>query len=140
MYSTIIMFYFLFLLGWRLQCLRLSTCSIFVCLQGYFMRPAVITDVKDDSRLIQEEIFGPVTCVLPFDTEEEAIRRANNVQYGLCATVWTTNVTTLHRVSRELQVIRDNTPVVYIFIYCESIFICKVLIFVDFIVTETTKI
>ena len=71
---------------------------------GYFMRPAVITDVKDDSRLIQEEIFGPVTCVLPFDTEEEAIRRANNVQYGLCATVWTTNVTTLHRVSRELQV------------------------------------
>jgi acyl-CoA reductase-like NAD-dependent aldehyde dehydrogenase len=71
-------------------------------------------------------MYSPVTCVLPFDTEEEAISRANNVQYGLCATVWTTNVTTLHRVSRELQVIRDNTPVVYIFIYCESIFICKV--------------
>jgi hypothetical protein len=49
----------------KIQCLRLSTCSIFVCFQGYFMRPAVITDVKDDSRLIQEEIFGPVTCVLP---------------------------------------------------------------------------
>jgi acyl-CoA reductase-like NAD-dependent aldehyde dehydrogenase len=86
------------------------------------MRPAVITDVKDDSRLIQEEIFGPVTCVLPFDTEEEAIRRANNVQYGLCATVWTTNVTTLHRVSRELQVIRDNTPVVYI-LYIVKVFL-----------------
>lgn len=38
---------------------------------GYFMRPTVITDVSDDSRLMQEEIFGPVTCIVPFRTEEE---------------------------------------------------------------------
>ncbi|CAC5415999.1 ALDH8A1 [Mytilus coruscus] len=73
--------------------------------QGYFMRPTIVTDVSDDSRLIKEEIFGPVTCVMPFDNEEEVIERANNVQYGLCATVWTTNVSVLHRVSRALQVI-----------------------------------
>lgn len=40
-------------------------------LQGYFMRPTVITNLKDDSRLMKEEIFGPVTCIVPFDTEEE---------------------------------------------------------------------
>lgn len=40
---------------------------------GYFMRPTVITDVSDDSRLMQEEIFGPVTCIVPFRTEEEVI-------------------------------------------------------------------
>ncbi|XP_063408066.1 2-aminomuconic semialdehyde dehydrogenase-like [Mytilus trossulus] len=72
--------------------------------QGYFMRPTIVTDVSDDSRLIKEEIFGPVTCVMPFDTEEEVIQRANDVQYGLCATVWTTNASVLHRVSRALQV------------------------------------
>ncbi|CAG2252947.1 ALDH8A1 [Mytilus edulis] len=72
--------------------------------QGYFMRPTIVTDVSDESRLIKEEIFGPVTCVMPFDTEEEVIQRANNVQYGLCATLWTTNASVLHRVSRALQV------------------------------------
>ncbi|XP_061181461.1 2-aminomuconic semialdehyde dehydrogenase-like [Saccostrea echinata] len=71
---------------------------------GYFMRPTVITDVKDDSRLMKEEIFGPVTCIVPFDTEEEAIRRANDVEYGLSATVWTENASRLHRVSKSLQV------------------------------------
>ncbi|KAK3578193.1 hypothetical protein CHS0354_015244 [Potamilus streckersoni] len=71
---------------------------------GYFMRPTVITDVKDDSRLITEEIFGPVTCILPFDTEEEVIRRANGVRYGLCATVWSSDVSTLHHVSQKLMV------------------------------------
>ncbi|KAL5014024.1 hypothetical protein ScPMuIL_008294 [Solemya velum] len=71
---------------------------------GYFMRPTVITGVDDDSRLIQEEIFGPVVCIVPFDTEEEVIRRANGVKYGLCATLWTQNASRLHRVAHKLQV------------------------------------
>ncbi|XP_021378179.1 aldehyde dehydrogenase family 8 member A1-like [Mizuhopecten yessoensis] len=72
--------------------------------EGYFMRPTVITDLKENSRLLKEEIFGPVTCVVPFDTEEEAIMKANDVQYGLAATLWTQDVSRLHRVSRKLQV------------------------------------
>ncbi|EDO46344.1 predicted protein [Nematostella vectensis] len=70
---------------------------------GYFMRPTVITDVKDSSRCMQEEIFGPVTCVVPFDTEDEVIERANGVKYGLSACVWTENLSRAHRVSHRLQ-------------------------------------
>ncbi|XP_074656211.1 2-aminomuconic semialdehyde dehydrogenase-like [Tubulanus polymorphus] len=73
------------------------------CKNGYFMRPTVITDVTDESRLMQEEIFGPVTCIVPFDTELEVIERANNVKYGLCATVWTRDTSCAHRVSHKLQ-------------------------------------
>ncbi|XP_052780177.1 2-aminomuconic semialdehyde dehydrogenase-like [Mya arenaria] len=70
---------------------------------GYFMRPTVISDVGDSSRLVTEEIFGPVVCVLPFDTVQEVIERANAVKYGLAATVWSTNVNTLHTVSQKLH-------------------------------------
>ncbi|XP_071833960.1 2-aminomuconic semialdehyde dehydrogenase-like [Apostichopus japonicus] len=71
---------------------------------GYFMRPTVITNLKDTSRCMQEEIFGPVTCVVPFQTEEEVIERANGVQFGLCASVWTTDLGTAHRVAHKLEV------------------------------------
>nr|XP_014352047.1 PREDICTED: aldehyde dehydrogenase family 8 member A1 [Latimeria chalumnae] len=70
---------------------------------GYFMLPTVITEVKDDSCCMQEEIFGPVTCVVPFDTEKEVIQRANNVKYGLCASVWSSNVSRVHRIAKSLQ-------------------------------------
>ncbi|XP_068841181.1 2-aminomuconic semialdehyde dehydrogenase isoform X3 [Capricornis sumatraensis] len=70
---------------------------------GYFMLPTVITDVKDESCCMKEEIFGPVTCVVPFDSEEEVIQRANNVKYGLAATVWSGNVGRIHRVAKKLQ-------------------------------------
>nr|XP_027794342.1 2-aminomuconic semialdehyde dehydrogenase [Marmota flaviventris] len=70
---------------------------------GYFMLPTVITDIKDESCCMKEEIFGPVTCVVPFDSEEEVIRRANNVKYGLAATVWSGNVGRIHRVAQKLQ-------------------------------------
>lgn len=70
---------------------------------GYFMMPTVISGVKDSSALMQEEIFGPVTCVTPFDEEEEVISRANGVRYGLSATVWTRDVGRVHRVARKLQ-------------------------------------
>ncbi|ESO88008.1 hypothetical protein LOTGIDRAFT_193864, partial [Lottia gigantea] len=71
---------------------------------GYFMRPTVITDVADDSRLMTEEIFGPVVCVVPFDDEEEIIYRVNSVKYGLCASVWSQDVSTIHRMAQRLQV------------------------------------
>ncbi|XP_016320310.1 aldehyde dehydrogenase family 8 member A1 [Sinocyclocheilus anshuiensis] len=70
---------------------------------GYFMLPTIISGVKDSSALMQEEIFGPVTCVTPFDEEEEAISRANGVRYGLSATVWSRDVGRVHRVARKLQ-------------------------------------
>jgi len=72
--------------------------------QGYFLSPIVITDVSDDSRLMKEEIFGPVTCVVPFNDEQEVIGRVNDVEYGLCATVWSQNANTVHRVAQKLQV------------------------------------
>ncbi|XP_010290906.1 PREDICTED: aldehyde dehydrogenase family 8 member A1 isoform X3 [Phaethon lepturus] len=71
--------------------------------KGYFMLPTVIAEVKDESCCMQEEIFGPVTCVVAFDTEEEVIERANSVKYGLAATVWSSNVGRVHRVARRLQ-------------------------------------
>lgn len=70
---------------------------------GYFMLPTVITGVTDSSRVMQEEIFGPVTCVTPFDQEQEVISRANGVRYGLAATVWSRDVGRVHRVARQLQ-------------------------------------
>ncbi|XP_035394892.1 2-aminomuconic semialdehyde dehydrogenase isoform X2 [Cygnus atratus] len=71
--------------------------------KGYFMLPTIITEVKDESCCMQEEIFGPVTCVVAFDTEEEVVERANGVKYGLAATVWSSNVGRVHRVARRLQ-------------------------------------
>lgn len=68
------------------------------------MRPTIITGLKDNSRCMQEEIFGPVTCVTPFDTEEEVICRANDTQYGLCASVFTSNLARGHRVAHKLKV------------------------------------
>nr|XP_003223357.1 PREDICTED: aldehyde dehydrogenase family 8 member A1 [Anolis carolinensis] len=70
---------------------------------GYFLLPTIITEIGDDSCCMQDEIFGPVTCVTPFDTEDEVIQRANGVQYGLAATVWSSNVGRVHRVAKRLQ-------------------------------------
>uniref|UniRef100_A0A8C7BLU5 Aldehyde dehydrogenase 8 family member A1 n=1 Tax=Neovison vison TaxID=452646 RepID=A0A8C7BLU5_NEOVI len=70
---------------------------------GYFMLPTVIADIKDESCCMKEEIFGPVTCVVPFESEEEVIQRANSVKYGLAATVWSNNVGRIHRVAKKLQ-------------------------------------
>ena len=62
------------------------SCGIFVSGDlsgGYYLSPCVLTECHDDMRVIREEIFGAVAAVLPFDTEEEAIRRANDTQFGL---------------------------------------------------------
>lgn len=71
---------------------------------GYFLPPTVISGVKDNSRCMKEEIFGPVVCVSRFSTESEAVLKANDVEYGLCASVWSENVGVIHRVASQLEV------------------------------------
>ena len=67
--------------------------------RGYFLTPTVFVDAENQMRCAQEEIFGPVLLVIPFDTEEEAIRLANDIDYGLGAAIWTQNVARAHRVA-----------------------------------------
>jgi len=71
--------------------------------EGYYYPPTIFADVDDNSVLAQEEVFGPVLAVLPFDDEDEAVRIANNTNYGLAAGVWTSSVSRAHRMSRRLQ-------------------------------------
>ena len=70
---------------------------------GAFLRPAVIEGLPNNCRTNQEEIFGPVVTLQPFDTEEEAVALANDIEYGLAATVWTQDVSRAHRVAEKLQ-------------------------------------
>ena len=56
---------------------------------GYYVEPTILDDARNDMRIAQEEIFGPVVVVIPFDDEAEAIRLANDTIYGLGAAVWT---------------------------------------------------
>jgi aminomuconate-semialdehyde/2-hydroxymuconate-6-semialdehyde dehydrogenase len=71
--------------------------------KGYFIAPTVITGLPMSCRTNQEEIFGPVVTVMPFDTEEEALALANATKYGLAATLWTSNLQRAHRVAHELE-------------------------------------
>jgi aminomuconate-semialdehyde/2-hydroxymuconate-6-semialdehyde dehydrogenase len=70
---------------------------------GHFYEPTILVDVPHNSRAIQEEIFGPVVTITPFDNEDEAIRLANEPQYGLAASVWTQNLSRAHRMARKLE-------------------------------------
>lgn len=71
--------------------------------QGWYIAPAVIEGLPIHCRTNQEEIFGPVVTIQPFDTDEEALALANGTQYGLSATVWTNNLKRSRRFARELQ-------------------------------------
>jgi aminomuconate-semialdehyde/2-hydroxymuconate-6-semialdehyde dehydrogenase len=70
---------------------------------GYFIEPTIVTGLGCDCRVLQEEIFGPVVTVTPFDGEEEALRFANSTRYGLSATVWTRDLSRAHRVAASLD-------------------------------------
>jgi len=70
---------------------------------GFFLEPAVITGLGCECRVLQEEIFGPVVTITPFDGDEEAIRSANSTRYGLSATVWTRDLQRAHRVAAALH-------------------------------------
>ncbi len=72
--------------------------------RGYFIEPTVFTEVAPDAELAQEEVFGPVLAIIPFDTEDEAIGIANGTAYGLVAGLWTQNLARAHRVARRLEV------------------------------------
>ncbi|MEP9372331.1 aldehyde dehydrogenase family protein [Mesorhizobium sp. KR1-2] len=71
--------------------------------RGYFVRPTIFADVSNDMRIAQEEVFGPVLAMIPFDTEEEAIAIANDTPYGLSGYIQTGSQERAHRVARRLR-------------------------------------
>lgn len=73
------------------------------CTNGWFIEPTIIEGLPWNCRTNQEEIFGPVVTIMPFDTEEEALQLANSTTYGLSATIWTENLTRAHRFGALVQ-------------------------------------
>ncbi|OBI16063.1 aldehyde dehydrogenase family protein [Mycobacterium sp. E2497] len=71
--------------------------------KGYFYEATIVTNTTPDMRLIKEEIFGPVGCVIPFDDEDEVLAAANDTRYGLAGAIWTENLGRAHRIVNELR-------------------------------------
>jgi aminomuconate-semialdehyde/2-hydroxymuconate-6-semialdehyde dehydrogenase len=72
-------------------------------LNGWFIEPTVIENLPFDCRTNQEEIFGPIVTIQPFETEDEVLRYANSVRYGLSSTIWTENLTRAHRLAAQIE-------------------------------------
>ncbi|WP_066069731.1 aldehyde dehydrogenase [Neobacillus soli] len=70
---------------------------------GYYLEPTVYVQENSKSRICQEEIFGPIVTIIPFDTEEDALRIANDTDYGLNGVVWTENLQRAHRISHSVR-------------------------------------
>ena len=79
------------------------------CKQGYFLQPTIIEGLGNQAQCNQQEIFGPVITIQPFDSDEEALSLANESQYGLAATIWTSNLKRAHRLAEQL-----NTGIVWV--------------------------
>jgi aldehyde dehydrogenase (NAD+)/betaine-aldehyde dehydrogenase len=71
--------------------------------KGYYVRPTVFSDVRNDMTIAQEEIFGPVLSIIPYEDEEEAIRLANDTDYGLAAGVWSGDAERAKRVALRIR-------------------------------------
>jgi aminomuconate-semialdehyde/2-hydroxymuconate-6-semialdehyde dehydrogenase len=71
---------------------------------GWYVRPTVWTGLAQSSRCMQEEVFGPVCNIIPFDTEEEAVLLVNDSKYGLACAMWTSNLTRAHRLAGKIEV------------------------------------
>ena len=70
---------------------------------GYYLEPTIYVQENSKSRICQEEIFGPIVTIIPFDTEEEALKIANDTEYGLNGVVWTDNLQRAHRISHNVR-------------------------------------
>ncbi|GAA4707626.1 aldehyde dehydrogenase [Brevibacillus fulvus] len=70
---------------------------------GYYLEPTIITGLDRKCRVVNEEIFGPVVTVIPFDSEEEVLEQVNDTHYGLSATVWTNDLRRAHRVAGQIE-------------------------------------
>jgi aminomuconate-semialdehyde/2-hydroxymuconate-6-semialdehyde dehydrogenase len=72
--------------------------------EGSFIEPTIWTGLPETSSVVRDEIFGPCCHIAPFDSEEEAVTRANDSRYGLATSIWTENLARAHRVAAEIEV------------------------------------